>query len=1012
MKLQSSGNALWFDGWYGHDAEFIAREVSVHAKNADPGKNKGKALSIVTVQHLDDSSSFVASLRQCAKLKNLPRGSMLYNKIQELGLLPKCLDAVVHMFVKCGALEKAHELLSMHQIRNVSSWTTLIDGYARQGQGEKALNCFDEMQGNSISPDAVTYACILKACGAIKAAERGKEIHDEIVRQGLLETNVVLANSLIDMYARCGMLRSAHSVLEEIPCRDIVSWNVMIAGYARQGEGRQALDCFEQMQGEGFFPNAKTFASVLKACGTLKAFEKGDQIHDEILKQGLLTNDIVLGNALVDMYVKCGALPKAQKVVDELSFHDTITWNTLIAGYVQQDQGEQALSCFKQMQLEGFSPDTMTFTCVLKACGSLKEIDKGEKIYDEISRQRFLNNNIVLCNALIDMYAKCGSLIKARQVLVSMPFRDIVSWNSLIGGYSQQSEWSHALDCFKQMKQEGFSPDAVTFTCLLKACGSIKAIDEGEQIHEELARQGLLKSNVVLATALIDMYAKCDALEKAQQVLEKISVRDVVAWNVIILGYAKQGRAEQTIACFEQMYCEGLSPNAVTLSSVLKAYGMLGCFDKVEQFHDEIGRRGWLGNDLALSTALVDAYVKCGALTKAQHTLEELPFRNTVSWSALIAGYAQQGHGEQALQCFARMKQEGFSPDAVTYACILKACGTIKAADVGEQIHSEIARHGWLESNSMLGNAVVDMYANCGALLKAGEMLKQLRFPSVVSWNTLIAGYVQHGETEQALKCFGQMQLEGISPNEVTFGCTLKACAAIGATDKGAQIHDVIMRQDMLGSDSLLGTALVDMYAKGGALVKAQQVLEELPCRDVVSWSALVAGYAQWGQDKEVRNCLDRMQREGFPPNLVTFSSVLNACSRSGLVEDGYMYLMDMVTKYGVQPHVEHYSCLVDLLGRAGHLDRAIKVIQIMPYFHHFGAWSALLCACQKWGDVNVGRWAFEQAVRVDKSNAAAYVLMANIYSAAGMQEDASKVNAMRMEVDHRVSHSTLCLLS
>ncbi|KAI5069848.1 hypothetical protein GOP47_0016149 [Adiantum capillus-veneris] len=303
---------------------------------------------------------------------------------------------------------------------------------------------------------------------------------------------------------------------------------------------------------------------------------------------------------------------------------------------------------------------------------------------------------------------------------------------------------------------------------------------------------------------------------------------------------------------------------------------------------------------------------------------------------------------------------------------------------------------GFQEKDVVLGTTLVDMYAKCGALAKAAQVLSELPARNVVSWNALITGYAQQGQGEEALECFERMQHEGFPPNDVTFICILKACGSIGAADKGQQIHNQIKREGFLVKDVAVGNALVDMYAKCGALSKAARVLDELPIRDVVSWSALIAGYAQQAQGVEALNCLERMQCEGLSPNAVTLASTLASCSRSGQLDEGQMFLTNMCARYGIVPDLEHQTSMVDLLGRAGEIDKALAVIKRMPTLNDLPVWLAMLGACRQFGNVKLGRLAFDNAVQIDKYDAAAYVLMTEIYAGAGLQEDARIIKAMR----------------
>ena len=391
--------------------------------------------------------------------------------------------------------------------------------------------------------------------------------------------------------------------------------------------------------------------------------------------------------------------------------------------------------------------------------------------------------------------------------------------------------------------------------------------------------------------------------------------------------------------------------------------------------------------DVVLGTALVDMYVKCGVIAKAQEVLEELLVRDLVSWNSLIGGYTELGRGHEALNCFEQMQSEGLTPDGVTFTHILRACSCIDAIEKGKQIHDEIVSRGLLIKNIALGTALVDMYAKCGMLVKAEKVLKELPIRGVITWNALIAGHVQFELGHAALKCVEQMQTEGLSPNAVTFICILKACGSIGAIGKGKQIHEEIVSKGILGEYFELSNALVDMYAKCGVLAKAQEVLDELDIRVVISWNALIAGYAQQGKVHEALCCFEEMQIEGLSPDEVTVLCVMNACSHSGIVNEARILFGNMTMEYGITPNIEHFTCMVTILAHAGLFNEAISVIQVMPSLEFPEVWLALLGACRKWGNMNLGRLAFDQVIQLDTRVASAYTLMANIFTAAGMQE-------------------------
>jgi pentatricopeptide repeat protein len=357
-------------------------------------------------------------------------------------------------------------------------------------------------------------------------------------------------------------------------------------------------------------------------------------------------------------------------------------------------------------------------------------------------------------------------------------------------------------------------------------------------------------------------------------------------------------------------------------------------------------------------------------LAKAREMLEELPVRDVVSWNALIAGYAQQGRDSEVLNCFELMQSHGLSPDAITFICILKACGSTRAVDKGEQIHREIVNRGLLESDIVLANALMDMYARCGHLTKAHRLLEELPIQDVITWNALITGYVQEGRNHEALNCFESMQSKGLHPSAATFVCCLKACGGLGATEKGEQIHEAVSNRGMLKDDLVLGNSLVDMYAKCGELEKAQGMLEELPFRNVISWNALIAGYAQCGQGRKGLDCFERMRNDGILPDDVSFLYVVRACNRSGMLSEARTVLTDMPRMYGIAPNKEHHSHIVLLLASAGDLEQAMAVIDMTPHSDRPAVWLAVLSACRRCGNVMLARLVFDRAFVAEMVNA------------------------------------------
>ena len=339
------------------------------------------------------------------------------------------------------------------------------------------------------------------------------------------------------------------------------------------------------------------------------------------------------------------------------------------------------------------------------------------------------------------------------------------------------------------------------------------------------------------------------------------------------------------------------------------------------------------------------------------------------------------------------------------FVSLLKNCAKNKDLCKGISVHDEIVKKGLLAKSSYIASTLIHMYVKCDDLARAQQILDELPVRDVVSWSALIAGYVQQRKAREALNCFEQMRHEGITPNVVIFTCILKAYAITGTIEKGKQIHDEVINRGLLVEDIVLGNALVNMYVKCGNITKAQKLLQELPERDVVSWNIIIAGYAQQGQAHDALNCFKHMRGEGIFPNSVTFVCILNACSHSGLSDDAEMFFGSMSRDYGIIPNLEHYTCMVVLCGCAGHFEKALSMIKTMPSSVYPSAWLSLLGACKKWGNVEIGREAFECAVKLNAKHDAAYLLMFQIYEDAHMFEDAKKIEAMRMKFVGKCLH-------
>eukprot|EP01018_Ginkgo_biloba_P031949 Gb_23267 [translate_table: standard] len=554
-----------------------------------------------------------------------------------------------------------------------------------------------------------------------------------------------------------------------------------------------------------------------------------------------------------------------------------------------------------------------------------------------------------------------------------------------------------------------------TYSRLLQACASLQALREGKLVHAQMIKTAF-QPDISLGNQLTNLYAKCGCMENARQVFDKMPKQNVVSWNMMITGYAKcktvsyshqlfdeipnqEGFSfnagdpqDESLKLFCQMQRVGKKPDRITFASVLGACISLKDMEQGKQVHSHIIKTGYQLN-VFVGSALVDMYSKCGSIGYARQVFDKFTFRDVVLWNVIVAGYAQNGYGKEALKLFSEMIFVGIMPDEFTFGTLLSACGNLPALEQGKQIHVHVIRIGF-ESSVVVGSALVDMYAKCGSIEDAGMAFNTMHGRNTVSWTVMIVAYGQNGHGEDALKLFCQMQRASMRPDQLTFASVLSACANLAALKEGRQVHAHMLRS---GFESHLsaGNALVSTYAKSGTIEDAYQVFNNMPERDVVSWTAMICGYAYHGNGKEALQLFEQMLQAGMKPDEITLIGVLSACSHSGLVDEGYQYFDSMNRDHCIEPRKEHYACIIDLLGRAGRLDEADCFIKNMSFEPDASVWAALLGACRVHNNMELGKHAAECLFNLEPQNAANYVLMSNIYAAAGRWDEVAKVRKM-----------------
>eukprot|EP01018_Ginkgo_biloba_P027163 Gb_22477 [translate_table: standard] len=451
----------------------------------------------------------------------------------------------------------------------------------------------------------------------------------------------------------------------------------------------------------------------------------------------------------------------------------------------------------------------------------------------------------------------------------------------------------------------------------------------------------------------------------------------------------KQGRLKDALHC---MYFRDSRMNPSSYVCLLQECIKKKVLSEGKLVHAHMNEKGFLTDSLLLNT-LVNMYIKCGSLANARRVFDQMSQRDVLSWTIMIAAYARHGFAKEALALFCQMPQTGIQPNQFTFASVLPACANLAALEQGKDIHEEIIRSGF-QCDLFVANALVDMYAKCGHIENARDVFDKMPQRDVVSWTAIITGCAQNGHVDEALKLFRQMRLAGVKPNLKTFASVLPACGDLAALEQGMEIHEEIVRSG-LQADVFVESALVDMYAKCGSIEKAYDLFGKMHQRNAISWTAMIAGYAMHGYGKEALMLFEQMQHSGTKPDHVTLVCVLSACCHAGLVDQGRQYFDLMSKYYHIAPTMEHYGCMVDLLGRSGRLDEAEDFIHKMPIKPNVTVLGCLLGACRVHNNIELGERVAKYIFELDPKNATPYVLLSNIYAAAGRWDDIEKVRKM-----------------
>ncbi|KAF5197990.1 LRR receptor-like serine/threonine-protein kinase HSL2 [Thalictrum thalictroides] len=583
---------------------------------------------------------------------------------------------------------------------------------------------------------------------------------------------------------------------------------------------------------------------------------------------------------------------------------------------------------------------------------------------------------------------KTGNLFKAQQLFDQTIERNVVTWTIIIGGYVQSNQIYQTFGLFSDMRRSGLEPDHVTFTTVLSVCNEFSRIDQAIQIHALVLKCGYGLTLRVCNT-LLDTYCKCHCVEFAHRVFNEIPHRDCVTYNALIAGYSKGGWNEEAVELFLNMQCSGVKPSDFTFAAILCAGIRLGDLKFGEQIHGFVVKMNFVRN-VFVGNALLDFYSKHEQVTEAAKLFYEMPELDGVSFNVIITGYAWNGQYKECFDLFRELQFTRFDRKQYPFATILSIAAALPHLKIGKQVHSQ-AIVSFALSEIQVENSLIDMYGKCSSLEEANMIFSNQVYRDTISWTTMISSYVQNGLYEESLKLFLEMHKADVSMDQATFASILRASANMASIGLGKQLHSFIIRSGFI-SNVFAGSALVDVYANCGSIQDAIQTFIEMPDRNIVSWNAMIAAYARDGDADATFRSFKEMAHLNIQPDSVTFLSILSACSHCGLIEEGLQYFNAMTQTYNLDPGRKHYACMIDILSRGGQFSELERFMDQMPFEPDEVMLLSVLNSCKIYGKQELARKTADLLFKMELKDAGPYVMMSNIYAAAGKWDDVGKL--------------------
>lgn len=530
---------------------------------------------------------------------------------------------------------------------------------------------------------------------------------------------------------------------------------------------------------------------ALSYCAKSASLDLGIQLHSIVVKMGFVSN-LYTSTALVDMYGKCCRIVCSQKLFDEMSERNVVTWNALISGYLRVNFPLIAIELFAMMLKAGIEPTSFSVSAVIVGCSRLEDEKIGAQVHSLSLKLGFCSSNVVVETGLIDMYSKSCNLEYSRKVFDQMKDKNVITWTSMVTGYARNGNPDEAMILVREMLGMGLKSNYVTYNSLLSSFSNLDYLFRCKQVHSRVIREGF-GSNVYIVVTLVTCYSKCScSLEDFKNLCSNILKWDQISWNAVISGYCNLGCGEQALKCLSHMRHTGIEIDYFTFTSIIGAIGIISGLEEARQIHGLIFKSGY-ASDVVIQNGLVSMYARCGVINDAKKIFSSMHERDVISWNSLLSGCAHHGYGTEAVELFEQMRRTEIKPNGTTFLCVLSACSHSGFVNKGLEYFDLLSNDSSFEPPRMEHYAtVVDLFGRGGYLNEAESFVASMPIdPGPSVYKALLSACEVHGNREIATRCAKKL-IDSWPSDPATYVLLINVLRNGGYWDDAVDVHNLM----------------------------------------------------------------------------------------------------------------------------------------------------------------------------------------------------------------------------